>query len=130
MPLEFRGQPGFNARALGSTGSAQPYQKRLVAEGKARVAEWRAQQELNPSEDSRIPQKSDGTVTPAVTRACDRSDLGEVVHAWSSLPELLKAAVMAIVRSVSNERLPSGTSAVIRRQSQTKTAAKQSPLRT
>lgn len=60
---------------------------------------WRAQQELNLPKTAHLPSESAGTVPRAVPNKQVSAELTEVVTAWHSLAEPLKAAVLAIVRS-------------------------------
>jgi hypothetical protein len=71
---------------------------------RALAVKWRAQQELNLPKTARLSSETEGTVPKSVPNPRVAADLAEVVVAWHSLTQPLKAAVLAIVRTAKGGR--------------------------
>ncbi|MGB7768538.1 MAG: hypothetical protein WBN22_06755 [Verrucomicrobiia bacterium] len=67
----------------------------------AKEEKWSERQDLNPSPttDSQALTEAD-TQRASQTPVAPLHGLSQVVTAWAKLPELLKAAILAIVKSV------------------------------
>jgi hypothetical protein len=73
-------------------------------------AESHARQELNLPKSADFSRKSAPTVPPAVPKSKPYPDLAEILAAWPSLSDPLKAAVLAVIRSAQQSpRHPAGS---------------------